>query len=217
MAETGNTDAPRAVFAFLEPTFERVAAALTEDAAAAVENARQRFDEIAPSLAYLDEPRHPMALALFSCAGSLALHLALRDAGIDAHQLGQAIHHEFAQLSLPSEGLTKDLIDGAVRSQQESRPGEFVFEVVGSEGDTNYAMNVRSCAICALFSQFDAMDLVPYMCALDDLFSDMNGSGLRRTGTIALGATHCDFRYDAGGEPLRLVEQFPDRVRLTQA
>lgn len=84
------------------------------------------------------------------------------------------------------------------------------------EGDehSDRGMNITSCAICHLFGKRGAMELVPYMCAFDDVVSDAGGQGLRRTGTIALGATHCDFRFRDGGEPLRLAEQYPDRIRL---
>jgi len=74
-------------------------------------------------------------------------------------------------------------------------------------------MNVKSCAICFAYKKYDAMELVPYMCASDDVESDRDGQGLRRGGTIALGADHCDFRYKRGGKPQRLSEQYPDRIR----
>ncbi len=78
-------------------------------------------------------------------------------------------------------------------------------------------MNITSCAICHLFGNHDAMDLVPYMCAFDDVMSAAGDQGLRRTGTIALGASHCDFRFQQGGEPLPLAEQYPDQIRLKNA
>ena len=84
---------------------------------------------------------------------------------------------------------------------------------LGDGSGFDWGMNVKSCAICHTFSKYDAMDLVPYMCATDDLMSDFGQEGLRRTGTIALGSHQCDFRYKSGGEPLRVVEQYPERIR----
>jgi len=46
------------------------------------------------------------------------------------------------------------------------------------------------------------------------LVSDWQGQGLRRTGTIALGAHHCDFRYKPDQEPKRVAAQYPDRIRV---
>jgi hypothetical protein len=74
-------------------------------------------------------------------------------------------------------------------------------------------VNITRCGICHAYAKHDAMEFTPYMCATDDLESDRLGQGLRRTGTIALGAHRCDFRYKAGGEPLRLAEQYPDQIR----
>ena len=34
---------------------------------------------------------------------------------------------------------------------------------------------------------------------------------------LALGAGSCDFRFKAGGEPLRVAELYPDRIRLADA
>ena len=102
-------------------------------------------------------------------------------------------------------------------SQAGAAPNEFVFETVEAGQNTGRGMNIKSCAICHLFGQYDAMELVPYMCSFDDVVSDALGQGLRRTGTIALGAKHCDFRFQDGGEPLRLAGQYPDRIRLDEA
>jgi len=57
------------------------------------------------------------------------------------------------------------------------------------------------------------MELLPYMCSSDDAVSDAGGQRLVRKGTIALGPKQCDFRYKAGGKPLRLVEKYPDRIK----
>lgn len=60
------------------------------------------------------------------------------------------------------------------------------------------------------------MSLVPYFCAVDDVMSDKGNQGLRRTGSLALGASHCDFRYWRGGQPNRLAEQYPEQIRFVQ-
>ena len=65
-----------------------------------------------------------------------------------------------------------------------------------------------SCAVCHAFSKHDAVDVVPYVCAIDDQLSAKLGLGLRRTGTHALGSGCCDFRYKLGGEPLTLRSQY---------
>ncbi len=60
------------------------------------------------------------------------------------------------------------------------------------------------------------MELVPYMCASDDVMSDLAGDGLRRSGTIALGAHQCDFRYQPGAEPETVADQYPEPIQLRE-
>ncbi len=153
-----------------------------------------------------------MAEPMFACAASLAVYQVLRERGVDAHTWGAATYSLPAVAGDPEEG-ERWRADVAA-SQRDAAPDEFVFELVTSEGGLGYGTNIRSCAICHLFGRHDAMDLVPYMCAFDDVVSRASGTGLRRTGTIALGATHCDFRFQPGGEALTLAEQFPDRIRV---
>ena len=87
---------------------------------------------------------------------------------------------------------------------------------LGDREDYDWGMNVKSCAICHSFSKYDAMDLVPYMCATDDVMSDKGKQGLRRTGSIAVGAHQCDFRYKRGGEPGHLSKQYPHKIQVAQ-
>ncbi|MCZ6616861.1 MAG: L-2-amino-thiazoline-4-carboxylic acid hydrolase, partial [Gammaproteobacteria bacterium] len=88
--------------------------------------------------------------------------------------------------------------------------------VYGDRETYDWGMNVKSCGICYQFSKYDAMDLVPYMCATDDVMSDLGHQGLRRTGTIAVGAHQCDFRYQRKGEPGHLADKYPDRIRILE-
>ena len=177
---------------------------------------RERFERMLDEIPYVDRPDHSLADAIFVCGSILAVFEVLRERGVDAHALGRALH---AIPSLPpgmeDQGPPEELVKDAIASQSTSAPNEFVLEVLGPDETRDFGMNIKSCAICHLFGKHDAMDLVPYMCAFDDALSDKAGQGLRRTGTIALGADHCDFRFKQGGEPLRLAEHYSDRIRLS--
>lgn len=220
MTEPADIDVVRSTFANSRPWFLAMASELVPDPDAVVSEAEAHFDALIPTMAYADRPGHPMASSVFSCEGLLALYLALRERGVDVHDYGAVMLETMPSLPM-GDGqaeLTTELftamVDAAAESQREARPGEFVYELVGPEDGANWGMNVLSCAICASYAKHDAMDLVPYMCAGDDVVSDAFGQGLRRTGTIALGAHRCDFRYKHGGEPSRLAEQYPQRIRI---
>jgi hypothetical protein len=78
-------------------------------------------------------------------------------------------------------------------------------------------MNVTSCAVCHAYAKHGASELVPYLCATDDVESEAGDQGLRRTGTITLGAHRCDFRYERGGKPQPLAAHYPDQIRVSPA
>jgi len=217
MGAEGDYRLVRGVFEFYRGHFVTIAAQWVDDPEAVVADASQRLDKMLPGLAYVNDPGHPFALSLFYTAVSLAMHLALRDRGIATHDFGRAllecqIANPIPEIDYASQ-LDKFKAAGDA-SLVHTEPGEFVFEVLTGSEDFDYGINVKSCGVCYLFSQHDAMDFVPYMCAGDDVLSDQADDGLRRTGTIGLGAHQCDFRYQKGGEPLQLWDQYPELIQI---
>lgn len=200
-----------AISRWLKPAVELLAPEADELLA----SARKNFEDMLDELPYKDRPEHTMASSLFACAAMLAIFEVLRERGVDAHAWGRAIHTLPAVVPQDDGEASGEQarVDGEA-SRSEAASNEFVFELLDGDEHSDRGMNVTSCAICHLFGKHDAMELVPYMCSLDDVMSDAGGQGLRRTGTIALGASHCDFRFRKDGEPLRLAEQYPGRIRL---
>lgn len=193
----------------------------TDDTESVIREATAEYDQLVPLMPYADDPKHPMAGSMFFCAMMLAIYLPLRSRGVDVHDFGRRaltmIGHVNRQNPAPATTEAGEkLIEAAKASQVSAADNEFVFEAENSDADDeDWRMNVKRCAICSLYSKRDAMDLVPYMCASDDIVSDIGGQGLRRTGSIALGAHQCDFVYKAGGEGSALSGQYPDRIQLT--
>ncbi|MBS1810351.1 MAG: L-2-amino-thiazoline-4-carboxylic acid hydrolase [Acidobacteria bacterium] len=200
----------------------RLASRFATDAQTVIEEAEAIFDAMLPTMAYVDKPQHPLASALFVCNVNLSLYLALKQRGVDVQAFGNALLNGLKRAPIPpppelgDEALQAQLaefLQAAHTSQTNPQSGEDVFEVV--EGaDFDWGFNVTSCALCHSAAQHNAMEVVPYMCAVDDVMSDKNNRGLRRTGSIALGASHCDFRYQRGGQPQRLSEQYPELIRI---
>ncbi|HEX9002338.1 MAG TPA: L-2-amino-thiazoline-4-carboxylic acid hydrolase [Blastocatellia bacterium] len=201
----------------------RLAGRFANDAEAVVAEASAIFDEMLPNMAYVDKPQHPLASALFICSVNLSLYLALKKRGVDVHAFGNAMLNGLTRAPIPvpkesDEVLQERLAQFALiaeASQVSAAPGEDVVEFVSRENaDFEWGYNVKSCAICQAAAKYDAMDLVPYFCAVDDVMSDKGNQGLRRSGSLAVGASHCDFRYQRGGEPQRLAEQYPEQIRF---
>jgi hypothetical protein len=148
----------------------------------------------------------------------LAYHLVLRERGHSTAEIGafidDSVEPPFAWLpGWLLRPLARTLLPLAKRwlrrqadeSQRGAKPGEFVFRVLDEHGpDSDLAVDILECAVCKGFARHDAMDVVPWICAADDKLSSALGLGLRRSGTRALGAERCDFRYKLGGKPQRL-------------
>lgn len=203
----------------------RLAGRFVSDVDAVIAEASAIFDEMLPEMAYVDKPQHPLASALFICSVNLSLYLALKKRGVDVHAFGNAMLTGLtrAPIQVPEESddvLRERLVQFAAMaeaSQTNAEPGEDVVEFVSGENqDFEWGYNVKSCAICHQAAKYDAIDLVPYFCAVDDVMSDKGNQGLRRTGSLAVGAPHCDFRYRRGGEPQRLADQYPEQIRFVQ-
>jgi len=214
-----NAEAVRNQFVGMRPGYQMIAARFVDNPEAVVDEAAALYDQMVPDLAYLEEPDHPMADSLFKCAMTLAVYLALKARGVKVHDFGATVVEMFTMVPAPpdqfgNESALHALKAAAERSQREPKEGEFVFEVLDDPSGPDVSMNVKSCGICHQFSKYGAMELVPYMCALDDVVSDKLDQGLRRTGTIALGARQCDFRFVRGGDPLQLADGYSDRIRL---
>lgn len=230
MTRQENEQLVRDVFEQSKARNTRLAGELVDDAESVIEEATAIFDDMIPGMAYVDSPDKPMAYSLFGCSATLAVYLALHKRGVDVHAFGSTMLQRMTEAPAPEpepEGQSEEggatprerfakFIEAGEASQRHAGPGEFVYEAFLGEGRGEWGMNIQSCAICHAFSKYDAMDLVPYMCATDDVMSDQGNQGLRRHGTIALGKHQCDFRYERGGEPLRVAEQYPERIRLVQ-
>jgi len=213
-------------FERLKPNFIEFANGFVDDPDAAIDEAADTFAAMVPDMAYRDDRRHPMAISVFGCCAQLAVYLALNKRGVDVHDYGRAmlVQMRRAMQSTPPQPEDAasaqkgwDRFAAAAAKSRDAAPGEFVFEMVSRDGtDFNTGFNIKSCAICHAFSKYDAMTLVPYMCAADDVVSDRGDQGLERTGTIAVGAHQCDFRYKRGREPRHLADRYPDRIRIAQ-
>lgn len=202
------------------PRFTRLIGQFVNDTQSVLEQAANIFDQMLADMAYVDKMDHPMASSFFDSCATLAMYLALKERSVDVHDFGCAMLTSLAQSSLKPLDVGRDpkslaeFIASSKASQTDAAPGEYVFDAfTGGQKDFDWGVNIKRCALCNWFAKYKAMDLVPYMCAMNDVLSDKGKWGLRRTGTIALGARQCEYKYKYGGEPQRLAKQYPDRIR----
>jgi hypothetical protein len=222
MSDQGR-EAVRAYYQNLAPHFmDSIIALLAPDDPEAIRReAADQFERLVAEIPYADRPNHVMAESMYFSMGVLAFKEPLLSRGFDLQDLGSAIL-DIARRNLEGADPSQDpsrtrewlqrLKRDAAQSQADSPKDEFVFEIIDGDDEIDYGMNITSCAICKAYSKHDAMPLVPYMCASDDVVSEALDRGLRRTGTIALGAHKCDFRFRQAGAGHALADQYPDQI-----
>ncbi len=84
------------------------------------------------------------------------------------------------------------------RISRKSHPDGFVAQLITDKAQTfglGYGVDIIECGICKLFSKHHYAHYAAILCEVDVITSRLAGLTLVRTGTIALGAPTCDFRF----------------------
>lgn len=93
----------------------------------------------------------------------------------------------------------------AQESQERRYPDGYVFRYVpGDDATFDYGVDYLECASCKVLARQGALELAPYLCTVDYIYSKMFGWGLVRTTTLAERGDRCDFRFKRGG-PTRMA------------
>lgn len=74
----------------------------------------------------------------------------------------------------------------------------FVAKIITGKKETfglGYGIDILECGICKLFKKHNYQKYASILCEVDEVTSNLAGLQLVRTGTIALGAKKCDFRF----------------------
>jgi hypothetical protein len=150
---------------------------------------------------------------LLGVALLLSLHRPLLRRGWTPEQIGalfyRATQTMLLRLPRPLRGLIgsslywkgqpEALHAGIVGKSSDPGP-RFVADFLPGEGrGFSFGVDYHRCAIVELLGQLGNPELAPHICPLDFAQSEVLGWGLQRSGSIARGASRCDFRYTRGG------------------
>ncbi|MCL4263237.1 MAG: L-2-amino-thiazoline-4-carboxylic acid hydrolase [Anaerolineae bacterium] len=169
------------------------------------------FEQLIPDIPYIGGQENSMTDALVQMAGLLALYRVLKrhgkpvaEIGELAQQMAQAWVDQFPQFLRRLIGRyyfstfnRRRLAQKAEALRQQQYPGDFVREVVVGTPDDDFAwgVNYLECGVVKFFAAQDAAEFSPFMCEIDYLLFPALGIELQRTGAIAQGCSHCDFRF----------------------
>ena len=81
---------------------------------------------------------------------------------------------------------------------KKAHPDGFRAKIIMDKQETfglGYGIDIMECGVCTLFKKHKYDKYTAILCEVDELTSHLAGLKLIRTGTIALGAEKCDFRF----------------------
>ncbi|HET6766457.1 MAG TPA: L-2-amino-thiazoline-4-carboxylic acid hydrolase [Chitinophagaceae bacterium] len=87
----------------------------------------------------------------------------------------------------------------ARRVSRNANPDGFIANIITDKQETlglGYGIDILECGICKLFKKHNYQRYSSILCEVDALTSDLAGLKLVRNGTIASGASKCDFRWE---------------------
>lgn len=182
-----------------------------EMADTAVAESILEFEQLIPEIPYIGGKANSMTDTLVQMATLLALYRVLKRHGKPVAEIGE-LAHRMAQAWVDQYPLfvrrlvgryyfstfnRRQLAQKAETLRQQQYPGDFVREVVLGGPDDHFAwgVNYLECGVVKFFAAQDAAEFSPFMCEIDYLLFPALGIDLQRTGTIAQGCSHCDFRF----------------------
>lgn len=197
----------------LRPGYSLLTKHYGDQASSIIRETHAEFDALIPKIPYIGGNENPLTDTLVKTTSVLALYNVLLRRGQTIEEIG-ALVHELARADLDANfPLMLRKLAGrlmmtrfwrararrkAAISQQREYPFNFVTEVVEGNGEFEWGINYLECGIVKFFHEQGADEFTPYMCVIDFLVFPAVGINLHRTGTIASGCTHCDFRFKKG-------------------
>lgn len=179
-----------------------------------IRESRQEYEALIPQIPFIGL-RNPFLIFLLPTSRYLAIYRVLKRLGRTVEDAGQLIY-EMSEAELKAiPGIVRRVIGyfwfsrwflgrikkRAIESQDRKYPGGYVLTFLEGNGlNFDYGIDYTECASCKFLSAQNALELAPYVCAVDKVASEMMGWGLSRTMTLAEGREKCDFRFKKGGK-----------------
>lgn len=175
---------------------------------------QRQFDDVLASLPYVGGDDGRMTQYFESNTGVIALGRVLLKRGVARDVVADLLQDTFlaklshmdrdARLALGRDFMSKQNRDQlrllARRSRDRQNPGDFVYTYVEAGEDADgeafdFGLDYHECGFCKLCARTGDADILPMICGMDDTSYGLRGVQLKRTQTLASGASHCNFRY----------------------
>jgi hypothetical protein len=186
-----------------------------------IQESRQEYEHLIPRIPFIGRS-NPLLGFFLPATRYLAVHRVLKRQGLAIEEIGQLIFVMGAEevKAIPpavrriignlwfSQLFKQRIKRRAILSHQRRYRGDFVLDYVNDDGKGfDFGVDYIECASCKFLQAEDALELAPYVCAVDLPASHLLGWGLTRTMTLAEGSQMCDFRFRKGGRTCVSVPQ----------
>jgi hypothetical protein len=193
-----------------------------EEANALIQASRQKYCDFIPQIPYVGEKNPLVDVFYLPASRHLGIYKAFQECGKTVEEVGQLVYEigEAEIKAIPSfvrrairmlffsRWLTTRLQKRATLSQERKYPSGYVATYLQGDGkEFDYEFDYIECAVYNFFRQQGATEVVPYICAIDKIASELMGWGLRRTMTLADGGAKCDFRFKKDGKTCVTIPQ----------
>jgi hypothetical protein len=191
-----------------------------DDAEEVTQEIRREYESLIPQIPYIGGMKNRLTGNLVGTTSSLAVFKVLRARGETTEYIGK-LHQQMVETYLSSlpkwrfrlmRGvlstrlgqlvIKRMLKRAAAASQRREYAEDFVFHFVEGDGqEFDFGIDYTECAVVKFFRAQGAHEFTRYVCLFDYPHSELSGTGLVRTMTLAEGAEKCDFRFRLGAEP----------------
>ena len=175
----------------------------------------KEFELILPDVKFAAKSSNPIDRRLTFCAYFLALIKVLDKTGESfekTREISLEIVKEYVRPKNRFQAFMKKLPPRLIKFRfsnallkllankvnKKGHPDGFLASMTFDKNETyglGYGVDILECGICKLFNKHGYNKYAPILCEVDEVTSNLAGLKLIRSGTIANGATKCDFRY----------------------
>ena len=174
-------------------------------------NARRELEEIIPKVPFARGIK-ASALNVFMRVTVLevVLYKAMKQEGFSPDEIWGYCHYTLRvtmrdypkwkrrlSQNLFQSRFVKSMMRRREKSHERYRADGFDITYVGPHGDFDFGVDYHACSMHRFLNDHGAAEFAPYVCMSDVVLSEELGWGLKRTQTLADGASFCDFRFRA--------------------
>ena len=173
---------------------------------------RKDFESLIPQIPYVGGKENLSTQYLVASVLLMPLFRVFEREGLTFDEIGELSYTLFEAFykviphtnDIFSEEFLNKRRKMAKNSKLRKYPGGWVFDFVEGDGKTfTYGTDYSECGIHKFYKSQGLEHLMPLLCISDFAMARAYGYGLKRTQTLAQGATSCDIRFIKGGNTPR--------------